>query len=554
MKYITNFDNLLKKLILISIAFTAFGLLMPLTSTSFGPWYGSIAKYIVINHNWSDLMLSNQDWLDKPHFPFWMSAISFKIFGINSFAYMLPGFLFHLIGALYTYKLAKYLYKNETISLLSTLIYLTIFHLMMSAIDVRAEAYLLGQIMPAVYYWLKYDKKFSLKYLLLGAIFTGMGLMTKGVFVIITIVSGVFCIWVYQKRLINILHPKWLLALGLSFVFAVPEFIALYLQFDLHPEKIIFGHTHVSGLRWFFIDSQFGRFFGTGYIVSTNPPPLHQLFFIHTFLWAFLPWSLIYPVAIYYSIKKFGAKSAMDKFAIVFLLGNFWISFIMFSVTSFQVDHYTNIIFPFAAILCAKLLVDKINTNHKIFIVQQSLALLMVVLLGIIIGLIFHGWILITMVLIELIVILKIIKYWGQIPFCKAILFSVLAICITFISYSFISGVIFHQYDTGYLASKITNQQPEITVIDYKFDSRALEFYIKNPYYKADSIEQLPHGKSYYLVTKQQNWQEIASKFTTATVIAEIKGNAPENVLPHLMNHRDLINNLDTYDIVLVKN
>ena len=26
-------------------------------------------------------MLSNQDWLDKPHFPFWMSAISFKIFG-----------------------------------------------------------------------------------------------------------------------------------------------------------------------------------------------------------------------------------------------------------------------------------------------------------------------------------------------------------------------------------------------------------------------------------------------------------------------------------------
>ncbi len=554
MKYITNFNTLLKNLILISILFTAFGLFMPLTSTSFGPWYGSIAKYIVIDHNWSDLMLSNQDWLDKPHFPFWMSAVSFKIFGINSFAYMLPGFLFHLLGALYTYKLANCLYNNKTISLLATLIYLTVFHLMMSAIDVRAEAYLLGQIMPAVYYWLKYNNKFSLKYLLLGAIFTGMGLMTKGIFVIITIVSGLFCIWVYQKKLINIIHPKWLLALGLSFVFAVPEFIALYLQFDLHPEKIVFGHTHVSGLRWFFIDSQFGRFFGTGYIVSSNPPPLHQLFFIHTFLWAFLPWSLIFPGAIYYSIKGFKSHRVEDKFATVFLLGNFWISFIMFSVTSFQVDHYTNIIFPFAAIMCAKFLVDKINTNHKIFIIQQSLALLMIGLLGIIIGLIFHGWILLIMVCIEIAVILSIIKFWGQIPFCKAIIFAVMAIWTTFISYSFISGTIYHQYDTGYLASKITNQQPQISVVDYNFDSRALEFYVKNHYYKADNITQLPHEKSYYLITKQQNWLEIAPHFINATVVAQIKGNTPENVLPHLINHQELLNHLDTYNIVLIKN
>jgi 4-amino-4-deoxy-L-arabinose transferase-like glycosyltransferase len=136
-------------------------------------------------------MLSGQDWLDKPHFPFWITALSFKIFGINSFAYILPGFIFNLIGAYYTYKLANYLYKNQDIALLSTLIYLTIFHLMISAIDVRAEAYLLGQIIPAVYYWLNYDDKFSWKYLLLGAFFTGLALMTKGIFVVITIVSGI---------------------------------------------------------------------------------------------------------------------------------------------------------------------------------------------------------------------------------------------------------------------------------------------------------------------------------------------------------------------------
>ena len=42
------------------------------------------------------------DWLDKPHFPFWMSAISYEIFGVNTFAYKLPAVLFILLAAFYT--------------------------------------------------------------------------------------------------------------------------------------------------------------------------------------------------------------------------------------------------------------------------------------------------------------------------------------------------------------------------------------------------------------------------------------------------------------------
>ena len=52
--------------------------------------------------------------------------------------------------------------------------------------------------------------------------------------------------------------------LVLLILFINPELICLYIQFDLHPEKILFGHTHVSGIRFFFWDSQFGRFLNTG--------------------------------------------------------------------------------------------------------------------------------------------------------------------------------------------------------------------------------------------------------------------------------------------------
>lgn len=544
-------NKFLRRLIAMAVLVTAIGLFFPVTSASFSPWYGSIAKNIVLSHNWTNLTLSNQDWLDKPHLPFWLTAFSFKLFGITSFAYVLPGFLFHLLGAIYTYKLSNYLYNNNTLALLATLIYLTVLHLMLSAIDVRAEAYLLGQIMPAVYYWLHYDQKFSLKALLLGAFFTGLALMTKGIFVIITIISGLVCWWIFSRRLANLISFKWWLALALALVCASPELIALYLQFDAHPEKIVFGHTHVSGIRWFFIDSQFGRFFGTGPIVTTNPPALHQLFYVHTFLWAFLPWTLVYPLAVYTSIRKFKLSPKPEQKATILLLGYFWLSLAMFSLTSFQVDHYTNIIFPFAAILCAKLLFEYAHSNHKIFTIQQGLSLIMLAILGGIIGHVFSGWLLLVFVLGEIGIIFMLIKNWEQPPFIKAILIPVSTICWLFIVAMTINGYLYHQYDSGFLAAQITNHQPQIPVVDYNFDSRALEFFSHNHYYKVQHLSEVSQLPRYYAVMPDQQWQQLASHYPTAQLIAQVHGNSNDKIFPCLGNERKLAQQLIAYDIIL---
>lgn len=552
MNYITDFNKLLKQLIILAIIATAVGLFFPLTSNTFGPYYGTIAKNIVISGNWADLVLTNKDWLDKPHFPFWITAASFKIFGINSFAYMLPGFIFHLIGALYTYKLSNRLYHNETISLLATLIYFTVLHTMLSAVDVRAEAYLLGQIMPAVYYWLDYDEKFSWKSLFIGAFFTGLALMTKGVFVVITIVSGVFSLWVYEKRLKNIISPKWWIALALSFIVAIPEIFALYLQFDLHPEKLVFDHTHVSGIRWFFIDSQFGRFFGTGYIHSNNRPFLYQLYFVHTFLWAFLPWTFVYPTAVYYFVRNFKTQLAERKRAIVFLLGNFWISFLMFSVTSFQVDHYTNIIFPFAAILCASFMVNFANINHKIFAIQQWLAIAIIALVGVIIALVFSAMPLFILAIIEIIAVFWLVKMWGQIPFIKAIILPVIAICLVHVTFMTLNGLLYHQYDVGYLATEITNDSPATPVVDYKLDSRALEFYTNGKYYLSYDLTKV-NESNFFVVTNNNNMNEVLGLYPNAQLVGQVHGNTPQEVIPNLINHTKLLSKLESYDVILVK-
>jgi 4-amino-4-deoxy-L-arabinose transferase-like glycosyltransferase len=316
----------IKYLVFLAIIANAVGFIFPSLRSTFSPYYGSIAKHILTSSNWSDLILLNQDWLDKPHLPFWLTAISFYIFGTNSIAYILPGFLFHLIGLYFTYKLAKIWYSKE-VALLSVLL---------SAIDVRAEAFMLGEIMPACYFWLRYDKTNKLKYLLGGAVFTAMALMTKGLFSLITITSGIAVLWLYQGRWRNFISFKWLFALALSFIFIFPELYVLYLQFDLHPEKIIYDHNGVSGIRWFFWDSQFGRFLATGPIRNEHANFSHYFFFAYTFLWAYLPWWPIFFISVWRFIKNF-TKNNIDKEAQIFLFASFFLTFILFSVSSFQV-------------------------------------------------------------------------------------------------------------------------------------------------------------------------------------------------------------------------
>src|SRR5262245_4832215 len=77
-------------LALAGIMVNATGLLLPILEPD-GALYALIAKNIAITGDYINLKVEGNDWLDKPHLPFWITAISFKLFGINSFAYKFPG-------------------------------------------------------------------------------------------------------------------------------------------------------------------------------------------------------------------------------------------------------------------------------------------------------------------------------------------------------------------------------------------------------------------------------------------------------------------------------
>jgi 4-amino-4-deoxy-L-arabinose transferase-like glycosyltransferase len=308
--------------------------------------YASVAKTMARTNNFADLFVQGKDWLDKPHFPFWVTAGFFKIFGVHTWSYKLPGILFVLLAAIYTYQLAKDLYNKQT-ALWAVLLLLTAQHIIINNMDVRAEPYLTGLIIASVYHFYKSLRKKWVLHLLLASLFAACAVMTKGVFALIPIGGAVAGELLIKRNWKMVFNFRWIIALILILIFILPELLALYTQFDLHPEKTVFGQTHVSGIRFFFWDSQFGRFFNTGPIKKSNGDPT---FFLHTILWAYLPWSLLLYAAVFQFFRKHFKKPSTAEW---YCISGALLTLLVFSVSKFQLPFYITIVFPFFSILCA---------------------------------------------------------------------------------------------------------------------------------------------------------------------------------------------------------
>jgi 4-amino-4-deoxy-L-arabinose transferase-like glycosyltransferase len=361
-------------LLVVGIAVNCLGLLSPVLEPD-GALYASIAKHMTLTGDYWNLSFRGNDWLDKPHFPFWIISLSYYAFGINTIAYKLPALLFWGIGIWYTYRFAALFYPTST-ARLSTLIYITAFHLVLSNNDVRAEPYLTGLIIASVFHFYLGIVNGKLSALIIGSVFAAASIMTKGIFVLITIFSGIVLYQLLQKQFNKSFFYRLILALLITAIFTAPEIVALHIQFDSHPEKIVFGHSGVSGIKFFLWDSQFGRFFNTGPIRGEGDP----FFFIHTCLWAFFPWSIAFFASAYTRVRHWNINK-YEKITWISVT----VSFLLFSLSKFQLPHYINIIFPFMSIQVANFILT-LEPKYKkawtsVFAVQATLCVTVIIFL-----------------------------------------------------------------------------------------------------------------------------------------------------------------------------
>lgn len=336
------------------------------------------------------------DWLDKPHFPFWMSALSYQVFGVNSFAYKFPAILFMLLAACYTFLFARRYYSTLH-GWVAVLILMTAQHIIISNQDVRAEPFMTGLVIMGLYHfarWLSPGSSFL--HAVAGSLALACLMMTKGLFTIIPIAAGIGLTLIYNRNWKMIFSWRWIAVAIMVCIFLFPSLYGYYLQFDMHPEKVVFGETGVSGVEFFLWTSQWGRFTNTGPITGKGD----LFYFVHTLIWAFLPWAFAAFFALYRKTRALLFKPHPAKLhrtrphqAATSQLGHhsgtehytyfgFITLFLIFSFSSFQLSFYLNPLFPLLAILTAAALLDSSPKTQKVFsIIHLVLSLLLVLAL-----------------------------------------------------------------------------------------------------------------------------------------------------------------------------
>lgn len=339
--------------------------------------YAALSEIMVNTGDYISLMHNGKDWLDKPHFPFWISALFFKLFGISSFSYFLP-LTFSIFGAFsYTYKFTKRYYSQE-VAWLSVLIVAASQYMILSSTEGRIEPYLTLCVIAGIYHFDKGIRNRNKLDFVLVALFVAIAVMTKGIFILIPIFGGIFGHLIYHHKSINFLWDWiWLWIGAWLIIFILPEIYALYIQFDSQPEKVIFGETNVSGIRWFLWDSQFSRLVNTGPITRSSGDPF---FYVHTLLWTFFPWCFLLYGSFFQRIKDLAKKKELKEgytlFGSIFVL-------LIFSVSKFQLPHYTTIIFPLFSIMVADFIVHN-KTKWGNYLIRGSILLAFVLSIGII--------------------------------------------------------------------------------------------------------------------------------------------------------------------------
>ncbi|MBI3883762.1 MAG: glycosyltransferase family 39 protein, partial [Sphingobacteriales bacterium] len=314
--------------------------------------YASMSREMLSTGNYLQVYDLGKEYLDKPPFLFWVSALSMKIFGVNNFAYRFPSFLFALLAIYSTFKFSLLYYKKE-IAYLAAIVLASCQAMFLINHDVRTDTILMSWVIFSVWQlaaWYQYNKLYQL---LLAAAGIAGGLMTKGPIALFVPIFAFGSHFILQRNYKVFFKWEYLLALVIIGILLLPMCIGLYQQFDLQPDKVVIGKTGVSGLRFFFWTQSFGRI--TGESEWNNGANI--FFLIQNMLWSFLPWILCFLIALYLDIKQL----VQQRFKLLadqewITTGGFILSYLSLGMSKYQLPHYIFVVFPFASVITAKFL------------------------------------------------------------------------------------------------------------------------------------------------------------------------------------------------------
>lgn len=309
--------------------------------------YASIALEMLKKGSYLEVFHRNQNYLDKPPLLFWLSSLSFSVFGLANWTYKLPSVLFSVLSIYSTYRFAKLFYTANT-AIFAAIILATSQAYFLINNDCRTDTILIGSISFTSWQLAEYLLKRNPLNFILAFVGIALGMLSKGPLGLMVPALGFGTHLLVKKDFKNIFQWQWLLGIAIVVVVLLPMCYGLYTQFG------------TKGLYFYFWEQSFGRITGSN---SWNNSP-DPFFLFHSFLWSFLPWTILFLFALVHKIAQL-VKTRFQTSDEIINISAIVLSYIILSRSKYQLPHYIYGILPFASIITAQYLLEIVPTANK---------------------------------------------------------------------------------------------------------------------------------------------------------------------------------------------
>lgn len=330
--------------------------------------YASMSLQMLQSGEYLEVKGRGADYLDKPPLVFWLSSLSFEIFGVGNFQFKLPSVLALFLGLFSSFKIARMFYSRQ-VAFFTAIALATSEAFFFTTNDVRTDNLLIGFSTFSIWQILRYIQKPSFASAILAGIGVGFGMLAKGPLGLVFPMLAVGPHLLYRRELKTILNVKWLIALPVVGLVLLPMCIGLYNQFG------------TRGLYFFFWEQSFGRITGENVWKNDTDP----FFMLHSFAWAILPWTFIFVLSFFRQaniVFKSRFKSNVELPELIGLSG-YLLSTIALSQSEYKLPHYIFVAIPSGALMVGGYL-EKLfekqtkwifNTVHVMNILSFSFAI-----------------------------------------------------------------------------------------------------------------------------------------------------------------------------------
>jgi len=272
--------------------------------------YGEMARKMLETNNWITPQFDyGVPFWGKPPLSVWLSAGSYKLFGLSEFSARLPSLILSIFMLLLVYNLGKQHRNQDTGLVAATLLAGCMVFFIMSGAVLMDPALAAGTVLSMAAFWhALHSSNRSWGYLF----FTGaaIGLMAKGPVALVLIFTPI-TLWLFWQRNFREAYQK------------IPWFKGSMLMLLLSLPWYVIAEIRTPGfLEYFIVGEHWNRFIESGWqgdlYGSAHKEPTGKIWLYAAF--AFLPWIFILP-GLLWRARKSASVSLWTK--------NTWLSYLV---------------------------------------------------------------------------------------------------------------------------------------------------------------------------------------------------------------------------------